>query len=62
MKIIERTALSSNLKIILAPITGAKTILGYFSCRAGWKYETEKNHGVAHFLEHMAFKGTKKRP
>ena len=62
MKIIERKATSSNLKIILAPMAGIKTVTGIFSVRAGWKYETEKNHGVAHFLEHMAFKGTKKRP
>ncbi|XP_059138734.1 mitochondrial-processing peptidase subunit beta-like [Physella acuta] len=28
---------------------------------AGSRYENAKNNGVAHFLEHMAFKGTKKR-
>lgn len=28
---------------------------------AGSRFETEKTNGVAHFLEHMAFKGTKKR-
>ena len=28
---------------------------------AGSRFETDKNNGVAHFLEHMAFKGTKKR-
>ncbi|VDL98033.1 unnamed protein product, partial [Schistocephalus solidus] len=27
----------------------------------GSRYETEANNGVAHFLEHMAFKGTEKR-
>jgi processing peptidase subunit beta len=25
------------------------------------RYETAQNNGVAHFLEHMAFKGTAKR-
>lgn len=29
---------------------------------AGSRYETKLNNGVSHFLEHMAFKGTKKRP
>ncbi len=62
MKIIERKALSSNLKIILVPMAGAKTVVGYFSCRAGGKYETKQNNGIAHFVEHMAFKGTKKWP
>ena len=28
---------------------------------AGSRYETPQNNGVAHFLEHMAFKGTTKR-
>ena len=28
---------------------------------AGSRHETEKNNGAAHFLEHMAFKGTSKR-
>jgi processing peptidase subunit beta len=28
---------------------------------AGSRYETEKNNGAAHFLEHMAFKGTDNR-
>ena len=28
---------------------------------AGSRYEDEANNGVAHYLEHMAFKGTKKR-
>merc|ERR1712020_810081 len=27
----------------------------------GSRYETAANNGVAHFLEHMAFKGTEKR-
>lgn len=29
---------------------------------SGSRYETKKNNGVSHFLEHMAFKGTQKRP
>ena len=28
---------------------------------SGTRYEEEASNGVAHFLEHMAFKGTKKR-
>lgn len=29
---------------------------------AGSRYENKQNSGISHFLEHMAFKGTKKRP
>lgn len=28
---------------------------------AGSRFEDDKTNGVAHFLEHMAFKGTSKR-
>lgn len=28
----------------------------------GADFETEENNGISHFLEHMCFKGTKKRP
>lgn len=29
--------------------------------KTGSRYEDEKNNGISHFLEHMAFKGTEKR-
>ena len=29
---------------------------------AGSRYENRQNNGISHFLEHMAFKGTQKRP
>jgi predicted Zn-dependent peptidase len=29
---------------------------------AGSKYESKENNGISHFLEHMCFKGTTKRP
>lgn len=28
---------------------------------AGSRYENDANNGVAHFLEHLAFKGTERR-
>lgn len=30
--------------------------------RAGSEYETKEKNGISHFLEHMCFKGTEKRP
>ena len=33
----------------------------YYIVFSGSRYETAANNGVAHFLEHMAFKGTGKR-
>ncbi|CAB1314791.1 unnamed protein product [Coregonus sp. 'balchen'] len=39
---------------------GTCTVGLWISC--GSRYETEKNNGAGFFLEHMAFKGTKKHP
>lgn len=61
MKIISRR-LSNGLTVALMPLEGATTITGVFVVRAGWRYETSGIAGVAHFLEHMAFKGTTRRP
>jgi len=41
--------------------TGAATATVGIWIDAGSRYETEQNNGVAHYLEHMAFKGTNKR-
>jgi predicted Zn-dependent peptidase len=62
MEIVQEMLLPSGLTIILAPSAGTETITGVFATRAGWKYENRQNCGIAHFLEHMAFKGTRKRP
>jgi len=48
--------------LITVPVknTQAVTILVLF--KVGSRYENKDNNGVAHFIEHMMFKGTKKRP
>lgn len=42
------------------PSLGSATVMAMVA--AGSRYETKQNNGIAHFLEHMAFKGTYKRP
>jgi predicted Zn-dependent peptidase len=50
-----------SLKCLLIPINGASVVsIGVF-INVGSRYEHEKNNGIAHFLEHMMFKGTKIR-
>ena len=61
MKIVKRV-LPNGLTIILAPIEGSKTTYTVFYVGAGWKYEQPDNLGISHFVEHMMFKGTQKRP
>jgi processing peptidase subunit beta len=41
--------------------TGGETATVGMWIDTGSRYESDANNGVAHFLEHMAFKGTAKR-
>lgn len=56
------TKLPSELEVIAAPIYGAKTITVLVMAATGSRFENKANSGISHFLEHMFFKGTKKRP
>lgn len=58
---IEKHVLENGLSVIFAPQKGAKTITVLVGVRAGSRMETKETNGIAHFLEHMMFKGTKKR-
>lgn len=53
--------LKNGLRIILAPMTGTETATVVVMTGTGSRYETARENGLAHFLEHMFFKGTKKR-
>ncbi|MEK7582747.1 MAG: pitrilysin family protein [Patescibacteria group bacterium] len=52
----------SGLRLVSVPMKGTKTVAVYVLVGTGSKYETKENNGIAHFLEHMVFKGTTKRP
>ena len=54
--------LKNGINLIKAPIPGSKalTIMAMFP--VGSRYEDKKISGASHFVEHMLFKGTKKRP
>jgi predicted Zn-dependent peptidase len=54
--------LNNGIKGIIAPIPGLKAVTIEAFLKIGSKYETKNEFGMSHFLEHMAFKGTKKRP
>ncbi len=53
--------LDNGLRVILVPIQEVGSVTTMVLVGAGSRYENKKNNGVSHFLEHMAFKGTKKR-
>lgn len=55
------STLSSGLRVASETVLGAETATVGVWIDAGSRYETAQNNGAAHFLEHMAFKGTQKR-
>lgn len=58
----KKHALKNGLRIILAPMQDTETVTVLVMTGVGSRYETRKENGLAHFLEHMFFKGTTKRP
>lgn len=54
------TTLPNGLRIASEDSGAATATVGLW-IDAGSRFENSKNNGVAHFLEHMAFKGTAKR-
>lgn len=59
MKTITYT-LKNGLKILLIDTESFPTVTALVMVGAGSRYERKDNNGVAHFFEHMAFKGSKK--
>jgi predicted Zn-dependent peptidase len=53
--------LSNGLRIVTDRIDTVATVSLGLWVDVGTRHEPEKVNGVAHFLEHMAFKGTKRR-
>ena len=60
MKYIKKT-LSNGMCIILAPSKNTKIVTMGFYIKVGSRNEELENNGIAHFLEHMMFKGTTNR-
>jgi predicted Zn-dependent peptidase len=52
----------NGLELITVPSRGTKAATIIIMVATGSKYENKSNRGLSHFLEHMFFKGTKKRP
>ncbi|MHB1004111.1 MAG: M16 family metallopeptidase [Chloroflexota bacterium] len=57
-----KTTLPNGLRVLTADIPYARSVSVSFFVSAGSRYEKPREAGVAHFLEHMFFKGTSKRP
>ena len=62
MSVYQRHTLSNGLRVLTAPLPHAQSVACYIMLAAGSRYEDAGNRGIAHFAEHMFFKGTEKRP
>jgi predicted Zn-dependent peptidase len=62
MSVYQRHSLSNGLRVLTAPLDHAQSVACYVMLAAGSRYENASNRGIAHFAEHMFFKGTERRP
>jgi predicted Zn-dependent peptidase len=62
MGVFERETLSNGIRVLTAPMDQAQSVSCLLMYAAGSRYETSETSGIAHFAEHMFFKGTERRP
>jgi predicted Zn-dependent peptidase len=62
MGVFERFSLGNGLRVLTAPMPHAQSVSCFVMLAAGSRYETAETNGIAHFAEHMFFKGTERRP
>lgn len=57
----QRTTLENGLRAITSPMPETRSVTVTFYIGAGNRYESDALAGVSHFVEHMLFKGSRKR-
>ena len=57
-----KTTLDNGVRIVTGPMSGVRSASLIFYYNIGSRFEPNEIAGVSHFLEHMLFKGTVKRP
>ena len=62
MAIFEKTTLGNGIRVLTAPFPQVGSVSCFVMLAAGSRYETTESKGIAHFAEHMFFKGTERRP
>ena len=57
-----KTTLANGLRIITVPMPDNPSATVLVMAETGSEYESKEQSGISHFLEHMVFKGTPRRP
>jgi len=55
------STLPNGLRVVTQAMPNLETVSLGLWVGAGARHESDREHGISHFLEHMAFKGTKQR-
>jgi len=58
----QKTTLDNGLRVITAAMPHTQSVCISIFIGVGSRYETESEAGTSHFIEHLLFKGTQKRP
>ena len=61
-RVFSKEVLPNGLRVLTADMPQAKYVAVFVMLAAGSRYETKDTNGIAHFAEHMFFKGTERRP
>jgi predicted Zn-dependent peptidase len=62
MSVFARHTLDNGVRVLTADLPHAQSVTVMVMLAAGSRYETAETNGIAHFSEHMLFKGTARRP
>jgi predicted Zn-dependent peptidase len=62
MSVFEQHTLDNGLRVLSADMQQVQSVTCMIMLAAGSRYETPETNGIAHFAEHMFFKGTERRP
>jgi predicted Zn-dependent peptidase len=58
----QKTVLSNGLRILTTAMPHTRSVAVGIFTGVGSRYENEQRRGISHFIEHMMFKGTERRP
>jgi len=60
--VFDKTRLGNGVRVVTAPMPQMGSVSSFVTLAAGSRYENPGSKGIAHFAEHMFFKGTERRP
>ncbi len=62
MSVFAKSTLGNGVRVVTASMPQVGSVTCLVVLAAGSRYETPESKGIAHFAEHMFFKGTERRP